>query len=93
MSWPAAAGHESRQRLTPNQEQFIATVRDVDENVALADLRAAGTSDATKAANSAAYPLCHLVCNKVQFPPWPPTTDTLEAFAAYLRFSGAYKTP
>ena len=66
-------------------------VRDVDVEVALADLRAARTSDATKAANNAAYPLYRLVCDKLRVPSWPPTTDTLEAFAAYLRFSGAYK--
>ena len=69
----------------------MATVRDVDVSVALADLRAARTSEATKAANSAAYPLYLLVCDKVRLPPWPPSTNTLEAFAAYLRHSGAYK--
>ena len=90
---PAVADHDSRQRLTLNQEQFIATVPDVDVDVALADLRAVRTSDATKAANSAAYPLYRLVCEKLRVLPWPPTTDTLEAFAAYLRFSGAYKAP
>ena len=61
--------------------------------MAQADLCAARTSDATKAANSAAYPLYRLVCEKLRLPPWPPTTDALEAFAAYLRFSGAYKAP
>ena len=61
--------------------------------MALADLRAARTSEATKAANSAAYPLYLLVCDKVRLPPWPPSTDMLEAFAAYLRHSGAYKAP
>ena len=93
MAWPAEALHEPRQRMTPQQEQFVTTVRDVDVDVALADLRAARTSDSTKAANSAAYPLYRLVCDKLAVPPWPPTTDTLEAFAAYLRFSGAYKAP
>ena len=65
MAWPAEAGHEPRQRMTPQQEQFVATVRDVDVGVALADLRAARTSDSTKAANSAAYPLYRLVCSKL----------------------------
>ena len=33
------------------------------------------------------------MCDKLQVPPWPPTRDMLEAFAAYLRSSGAYKAP
>ena len=64
-AWPAAACHVSRQRLTPHQGQFIATVHDVDVSVALANLRAARTSEATEAANSAAYPPYLLVGEKV----------------------------
>ena len=93
MSWPVAASHEPQQRMTLQPEQFVATLRDVDVGVALADLRAARTSDSTKAANGAAYPLYRLVRDKLGTPPWPPTTDTPEAFAAYLRFSWAYKAP
>ena len=68
-AWPVAASHEPRQRMTPQQEQFVATVRYVDVGIAPADLRAARTSDSTKAANSGAYPLYRLVCDKLGTPP------------------------
>ena len=60
---------------------------------AVAGLRNARTAASTKATYRAAEPLYEASCLRGQLPPWPPSRDSLELFAGYLRESAAFAAP
>ena len=64
----------------------------------LAEFRAAQTADKSKAAGRAATSLYEETCASQNLSPWPPTLESMELFAAFLRAStkagpDAYKAP
>jgi hypothetical protein len=92
---PAASASPPK---TAHQRQFLKTVKTVPAAQALADFRAAQTSDKSKAASHAAAPLYEESCASQGLAPWPPTLESMELFAAFLRAStkqgpDAYRAP
>ena len=68
-------------------------MRTVPAGEALAAFRAAQTSGATKASGSTAIPFYEESCASQSLMPWPPSMETTELFAVFLRASEAYKAP
>ena len=94
----ASSAASSGPPKTAHQRQFHETVKTVPAAQALADFRAAQTSDKSKAASRAATPLYEDACASQGLSPWPPTLESMELFAAFLRAStkqgpDAYKAP
>ena len=79
--------------FTPNRAAFFSVVDAVPAAEALRSIRQAQTAASTKVTYAAAVPLCEGACAKNGIAPWPPSCDTLELFAGYLRVSEAFASP
>ena len=80
-------------RVTPNRAAFFSAVDTVPAAEALRSIRQAQTAASTKVTYAAAVPLYEGACAKNGIAAWPPSCDTLELFAGYLRVSEAFASP
>ena len=90
---PSAAAPRASPRVTANCAAFFSAVDAVPAAEALRSIRQAQTAASTKVTYAAAVPLYEGACAKNHMAPWPPSRDTLELFAGYLRVSGAFAAP
>ena len=92
-----AAGPESSprtpRRLTANHAAFYATVEPVPPSEAVWAIQDARTAASTKGTYRAALPLYEAACLKGGLVPWPPSRDTLDLFAGYLKDRMAFASP
>ena len=60
---------------------------------ALQAIHGARTAESTKGTYRAALPLYEAACARGRLDPWPPSRDTLNLFAGYLKVSSAFESP
>ena len=79
--------------MTDNRVAFFSTVDAVRGAEALCSIRQAQAAASTKGTYAVAVPLYEKACAKGHMAPWPPSRDTLELFAGYLRVGEAFASP
>ena len=83
----------AQRRPTPNQTAFYAAVASVPPAEALQAIHGARTAESTKGTYRAAVPLYEAACARGRLDPWPPSRDTLNLFAGYLKVTSAFASP
>ena len=83
----------AQRRPTRNQTAFYAAVASVPPAEALQAIHGARTAESTKGTYRAAVPLYEAACVRGRLDPWPPSRDTLNLFAGYLKVSSAFASP
>ena len=86
-------GPRDSPRVTPERATFFSAVDAVPAAEVLRSMRQAHTAGSTKVTYAAAVPLYEGACTKNHMAPWPPSCDTLELFAGYLRVNKAFASP
>ena len=92
-SRPSSAATSPQLRVTPQRAAYFGMVASVSPGAAVAALREARMAASTKDTYRAAELLCEASCVRGGLQPWPPSGDSLELFAGYLRKSGAFAAP
>ena len=90
---PSPTTPRASPRLTANRVAFFSAVEAVPATEALRSIRQAHTAASTKVTYRAVVPLYERACAKGHMAPSPPSRDTLELFAGYLRVSGVFASP
>ena len=90
---PPAPRVPSARRNTLQQHRFLDTVQTLTSQEAVAPITDTRTAASTEATYRAAEPQFEAACARAAQPAWPPTVETLETFAGYLKGSAAFVGP